>query len=288
MHDTVNGTALAFEQVATGIFALEHGAAGGRNAVIIGQASALAVDGGGDAVEGEATARLIREQGHEPRRLVLTHGHGDHVSGAAPLAGGEVFAHTRCRAQMESRVPALAQRWGVSEEEAASRLPWPTTTFDQEIRLDLGGRTVRLVPTPGHSPDGISALVEDGGVLVCGDTVVTCIPPQVGDGNSRVLEASLLRLLDLGAQALIPGHGPVLVGGDQTSQWLRWQAGYLSRTRRQVRQQLIDGASPREAAATAGFEEMVGDRLEPQRHDAARLHAATALKIAEEEQVRLP
>lgn len=288
MHDAVSSTVPAFQQVAEGILAAEHARVEGRNAVVFGKSSAVAVDGGGDLAEGEATAQLIRDRGQEPRRLVLTHGHGDHVAGAAPLARGEVFAHARCRCQIERRVPALAERWGVSEAEAATRLPWPTATFEQEMRLDLGGRTVRLVPTPGHSPEGISVFVEDARVVVAGDTVVTCIPPQVGDGNSRVLEASLLRLLELGAEALIPGHGPVLVGGDQVAEWLRWQAGYLSRTRKQVREQLVAGASPLKAAATAGFAAMVGDRLEAGRHDAEGLHSATALKIAEEEQARLP
>lgn len=278
----------AVREVAPGVLALEGATAGRRCAVVLGGRTALAVDGGADAAEGQSAAAVIRARGFEPRRLALTHGHGGHLLGAQALAAGEVYAHARLSAALEQGLPAWAERLGLPPAELRARLPQPTVTFEQEIRLDLGQRRVRLVPTPGHSPDGISAYVEDVRVLIAGDTVVTCRPPTSGEGNSRVLEASLLRLADLGAEVLIPGHGPVLEGAEPVRDWLGWAAGYLARVRKQVRQALVAGATPEEAAEQAGFEAMVGSRLDPGADEARARHRAAALKIASEELVRLP
>ncbi|MFC1526830.1 MBL fold metallo-hydrolase, partial [Candidatus Latescibacterota bacterium] len=253
--------------VASGIYTLDHEVVDGHTAVVVGTRAALAVDAGPEPELGEATADLIRRCGHTPTRLVLTHGHGDHVMGGAPLAGGEVFAHAQTAGVMNRRVPGAAARWGTTEEVAAARLPWPTVTFEQQIRLDLGGRTVRLIPTPGHSPGGISAFVEEDRLLIAGDTVVTSIVPLVGDGNSRVLEASLLRLQELQAEVLIPGHGPIIRGREAVNDWIRWEAGYLSRVRMRVREQLMAGASLDQATEAAGLDEMVGSRLSVNGHD---------------------
>ena len=116
-----------FEEVASGVFSVAHDFVEGKNAVVFGDDGALAIDGGNYVEDGEAMAAFMRERGSETGRLALTHGHGDHVLGAAPVAGGEVFAHDRTPAVMERQVAGWAQSWEVSEAEARTRLPWPTS-----------------------------------------------------------------------------------------------------------------------------------------------------------------
>ena len=109
---------IEFEEVAPGVFSVAHDFVEGKNAIVIGKRAALAVDGGNYAEEGAAMAAFIRNQGATPDRLALTHGHGDHILGAAPLAGGEVFAHANTPAVIGRQIPTWAKRWEVEPAEA--------------------------------------------------------------------------------------------------------------------------------------------------------------------------
>jgi glyoxylase-like metal-dependent hydrolase (beta-lactamase superfamily II) len=51
--------------------------------------------------------------------------------------------------------------------------PAPTHTLDEGDVLDLGGRTLTVMHTPGHTPDSICLLDEDNRILFSGDTVDT-------------------------------------------------------------------------------------------------------------------
>ncbi len=65
--------------------------------------------------------------------------------------------------------------------------------------IDLGGRTVRLLSTPGHTPDSVSLVDGDGGRLFTGDLVNRVITlVGVPGSDIKALAASLLRLLKLG------------------------------------------------------------------------------------------
>ncbi|MDP6699848.1 MAG: MBL fold metallo-hydrolase, partial [Candidatus Latescibacteria bacterium] len=193
-----------FAQIAPGVYSAGHQVAEGKNAIVFGARGALAIDGGTYPQEGQAMADFIRGKGCEPLRLALTHGHADHVLGAGALAGGEVYAHAKTPDVMRRQISAWAARQGRTEEEVAADLVWPTVLYQDELRIDIGGKTVWFFPTPGHSADGVSALVEQDGLLVGGDAVVTGIVPAIGDGDSRVLEASLRKLAAMEIAVLIP------------------------------------------------------------------------------------
>ena len=87
-------------------------------------------------------ADFIRGKGFEPNRMMLTHGHGDHIWGGKPLAMGEVFAHHLTPGVMEGQVTRAAEKREISEDEVRVEMPWPTVTFRDELWLDLGVKTV--------------------------------------------------------------------------------------------------------------------------------------------------
>jgi glyoxylase-like metal-dependent hydrolase (beta-lactamase superfamily II) len=110
--------------------------------------------------------------------VLLTHSHGDHTEGAETLA-----------AAVEAR--------------GAARPPVILPSDGEEH----GG--LRALATPGHSPDHICFLTEDG-VCFSGDLVLgegsTFVPP---DGGSLAAYMESLRLVQAEAPTLIcPGHGP--------------------------------------------------------------------------------
>ena len=147
-------------ELAPSVFSVDSRFVDGKNGIVIGKRAALAIDGSNYGDEGAAMASFIRQNGFEPHRLALTHGHGDHILGAGPLAQGEIFAHALTPVEIEKQIPGWAARWAVDEAEARARVIQPTITYQDELRMDLGGLHAWMFPTPGHSPDGVSIYIE--------------------------------------------------------------------------------------------------------------------------------
>ncbi len=70
-------------------------------------------------------------------------------------------------------------------------------------RIGLAGE---ILPTPGHSADSVSLLLDDGAAFT-GD--LTPLPFADQDGAGLVVTASWRLLRERGAQHIYPGHGPV-------------------------------------------------------------------------------
>jgi len=272
-----------FHEEAPGVFSVASRFVDGMNGIVMGTRLALAIDGSNYEDEGQAMVDFIRDRGFEPNRLALTHGHGDHIWGGKPLAGGEVFAHHLTPQVMESQIPRAVEKRGVSEDAIRAEMPWPTVTFRDELWMDLGGKTVWIFPTPGHSVDGVSVYVAEDRLLFSGDSVVTGIVAAIGDGDSRILEPSLHRLMGIDIEILVPGHGETLHGKDRVKDWLQWQAHYLASVRDQVRLELDARKNANAAAEAVDFETFIGDRLPVDRNGMPQRHRNTVDKIVAEE-----
>ena len=138
-------------------------------------------------------------------QVLVTHGHGDHASGAEAIA------------QRMPHVRFLKMPW--PENDAAWRVRWEPLT-DGDV-VPAGDGVLSAVYTPGHSPDHLCFWSEEGRLLFCGDlawkgsTVV--IPPSQGGDVSAYL-ASLKRVLSLSPARMLPAHGPVI---EQPAELLR-------------------------------------------------------------------
>lgn len=92
-----------------------------------------------------------------------------------------------------------------------------TGTLRHGDRIDLGGRWLEVIHTPGHSPGSVSFLDRDARALFCGDLsyfgqMLLCVP----DSNLTDFRASLQTLTDLtgDVDAIYPAHGPAPLTGD--------------------------------------------------------------------------
>jgi glyoxylase-like metal-dependent hydrolase (beta-lactamase superfamily II) len=145
---------------------------------------------GNDAIAGatgaeiwanEATARLLREVGHELRREA----HEEY------LAEQPVFAQALQRVRIRP----------------------PDRTFHQASTLDIGGRRVELSHLGrGHSEGDVIVEVPDAAILIAGDLVEEGSAPGFGDAYPIAWPDTLAGLRDRLAPdtQVVPGHGRVV------------------------------------------------------------------------------
>jgi glyoxylase-like metal-dependent hydrolase (beta-lactamase superfamily II) len=110
-------------------------------------------------------------------------------------------------------IPAEPQT--LAERLGAWRRATAQTTADCLVQggdtIQVGGATIEVIDTPGHTLGSISLYLRDEGVLFTGDTVlglgtVAIMPPPHGD--MALYMQSLERLKGYQAALLCPGHGP--------------------------------------------------------------------------------
>jgi len=79
--------------------------------------------------------------------------------------------------------------------------------------VEAGDSDLRIVHTPGHSPDHLCFFDDHSRDLYCGDLVRaggSIVIPASKGGNLRHYLDSLARVRDLSPRRLLPGHGPLI------------------------------------------------------------------------------
>jgi ribonuclease/clavin/mitogillin len=77
---------------------------------------------------------------------------------------------------------------------------------ESRSRLEQIGIAGEILPTPGHSDDSVSLLLDDGSAFT-GD--LTPLPYAGQDDSGSVVAASWRLLRERGAVRIHPAHGPV-------------------------------------------------------------------------------
>ena len=152
-------------------------------------------------------AKFIKEKELEPLYILLTHAHGDHFCGVPSFRKKypsiQVAAHPK-------EAELLANGTINFSEEVSGRPVCETADLwvKEGDVLKLGGLSLRILETPGHSPGSISILADN--YLFSGDTLLRrsigrCDLP--GGNLSQLLEAVKNKLFLLPDDTIIlPGH----------------------------------------------------------------------------------
>lgn len=164
----------------------------------------------------------VRANSQKPLIAVASHSHFDHIGalhfaqrryGHASEAG--IFQNPDPAATQA--LPYLAGRAVLADGAAVApetirQVPCPLDVFlaDGDV-IDLGGGTLRVIHTPGHSPGSLSLIDERNGLLFCADTVHDGhIHDDIPGADRSALLMSHERLAEVDFMQACPGHGATL------------------------------------------------------------------------------
>ena len=191
---------------------------GANSGIIIGDDGVAVIDALGSAKEAQHFLAEIKTITDKPiRYLILTHHHLDHSFGAAVFKkeGAEIIAHADCLDEMVKHSHTTLENgasYGLTAEDLAeTEIVYPTRTFaGQSLELDLKGVNIHLIAaTPSHSRGSLFVHIPEQQVIFTGDLLFTDFHPYMGEGQIVKWRAELDKVSSLGAQKIIPGHGPL-------------------------------------------------------------------------------
>lgn len=147
---------------------------------------------------------------------------------------------------------------------------------DGEV-IDLGGMTVEVLRTPGHSPGHLAFFFREPKTLFLGDYDLTPIGPWYGDLFSSIEDtlASIRRLRAIPAERCLSCHETGVFDGPVEALWARYEETVFERERRYL--DLLD--APKTLAEIMGAWVFYGRPREPRDfyEFGERLHAGKHL-----------
>jgi hydroxyacylglutathione hydrolase len=145
--------------------------------------------------------------------IVNTHGHVDHISGNTDMkkkTGAKIIIHESDAEMLTSTPAMILKMFGAKQSPAADLV------VRDGDKISIGGISLKVLHTPGHSPGSMSLFVD--GCVFTGDTLFvggvgrTDLPGGSGQVMARSIREKLCTLPD--DTKVLPGHN---YGGAPTS-----------------------------------------------------------------------
>lgn len=163
---------------------------------------------------------------YNPLAVVLTHGHADHIISLADLRKKypeiKVYIHSLDQNMLtdaEFNLSALVGR-------NFTTAPADVIVEDGDL-IEIGGITLNVLHTPGHTIGGICLYAKKDAVLFSGDTLFADSVGRTdfpGGSMHQLIESIKTKLFPLPEQTKVyPGHGPAttLKREKSSNQYLR-------------------------------------------------------------------
>ncbi|AMG31735.1 MBL fold metallo-hydrolase [Grimontia hollisae] len=179
---------------------------------------AALVDPGGDVSK---LVAKVNDLGVKVTKVLLTHGHLDHVGGTEEVRlayNVPVIGPEKQDAFWLQALPAQSEMFGFARTEAFDPDQW----LEDGDEVTIGESTLTVIHTPGHTPGHIVLFSEEdriawvGDVLFNGSIGRTDFPK----GDHATLISSIKdKLFPLGNDiTFVPGHGPTSTFGIERQQ----------------------------------------------------------------------
>lgn len=167
--------------------------------------------------EKEALSSFIAEQELAPQKIVLTHGHLDHIFGCAYISDTykiPIQAHAGTNALIRM-MPQISSMYGIPSVPS----PEATLFLEESDVLTLGTEVFQVLFCPGHSPDSLVYYHEKQGFLLGGDVLFqrsigrTDLP---GGNHEALLRSIREKLWPLPPETIVySGHGEETTIGEE-------------------------------------------------------------------------
>lgn len=171
------------------------------------------------AEERTALTRYVADKALHITHLLNTHSHFDHIFGAQFIFDTYGIRPEMHRLELPAYGHANEQIRTFLHRDMHIALPEAGPTFDDNATFPLGSTMLKALPTPGHTPGGVSFYAGTEGVLFSGDSLFrhsigrTDFPGGNGAQLVRCLQERVLTLPD--DVTVLPGHGPQTTIGEE-------------------------------------------------------------------------
>jgi len=202
----------------------------------------------------ETLAAVRRWDDRPIHTVIYTHGHIDHTSGvelideeaeARGVPRPRIIAHrnvlrrlSRYEASHGFNSIVQGQQFDYPDYVYPVGQRRPDQVYDDTLSLTIGSERFELFHGRGETDDATFVWLPEHRVLASGDFVIWVFPNA---GNPRKVQryvpdwaAALRQMQALQPEVLIPGHGPVIFGGERASQVLDDGAAVLDSLTRQT------------------------------------------------------
>ncbi|MFR9649966.1 MAG: MBL fold metallo-hydrolase [Rikenellaceae bacterium] len=170
----------------------------------------VVIDAGNSSKEeNQALENFIEQKGLKPTLAINTHGHFDHLLGVSFLCEkyGIPFAMHKDDSYLLSSIKPGESIYGIEIGVTPQSID---IDLSQRDSITFGETTLKIIPTPGHTPGHVSLFEEQSGVLFTGDTIFresigrTDLP---GGDYPALMNSIIENILPLGDEIKIyPGH----------------------------------------------------------------------------------
>ncbi|MEU8511282.1 MBL fold metallo-hydrolase [Kitasatospora sp. NPDC048722] len=182
-----------------------------------------------------AESRRVLADGVTVDRVIVTHANGDHLWGAGVVPDAEVISTREALEHIHYEPTPQQQHALVAGGDPDSPLggylrehfggfDWsqtepvrPDTVFTGELELTVGEHPVHVTALPSaHTGGDLIVHLPRQRTVFAGDVIFGSTAEQPGDhpshwaGPLENIVAACERILDTGAETVVPGHGPVL------------------------------------------------------------------------------
>lgn len=244
------------------------------NVSAVGTAEGLVLIDTGSFITGKLIATQISEWSAEPvQTAIFTHGHVDHATGirayerrrTVHVVAHEAIASRFDRYQITAAYNGLinTRQFRVPQLRWPTKYRYPDQTYRHNLQLEIGGVPFELYHDRGETDDHTWIWLPTHNTLCTGDLFTWAVPncgnPQKVQRYPKEWARALDRMVEFGAETLLPGHGPPIFGADRVRQALTDTAALLHTIHDQTLELMNAGARLDDILQSV---ELPGDLLE--------------------------
>jgi cyclase len=208
----------------------------------------------------EMRAFIEEKLGVQVRYIINTIYHADHTFGNYFFPGATIISHALSRdlALHSNQVTLESAQEQDDDFKRIKKIVLADVTIDTgTLSMRIGKRNVKIYPTPGASPDGISVLVKEDRVLFAGDAFLPL--PNIVEGDVEQLSRTMQTIGKLGLENIVQGHGDVILRGE-IEQAAQGNVDYLAKIEK-VARTAAKRKDPREIIEAATVDECGKSRV---------------------------